>query len=177
MGRTPSLYVHDRLLAQLRALRSGPCEVGGWLLGYWTGRRDTLVVTHATPPSRGTPSGIRISGRRHRGYFDQAWDASAGAVTFVGDWHTHPGGPSTPSERDRAALEKLAAKPDYGTPEPVVAIAETPRWPWRNSEREIAFFVRRDREEVIELEPIVSSELPPPAAAVPLWRWPRKRAA
>lgn len=172
----PELFVHTQVVDRLRRLRAGPREVGGWLLGYWMANERQIVVTHATPPGpKGSIGGVRISGRGHRARFDEAWTASAGDVTFLGDWHTHPGGPVVPSDRDKRALTKLARGPDYGTPRPLMAIAGTPRWPWRRGSAHLECYLRRESGVANRLEPIVVNELPPSAAAVPTWRWPRTR--
>ncbi len=160
------------MLERLRGVRARPWEVGGWLLGYWTEDRGSLVVTHATPPiSRGTPFGVQISGKGHRVLFDAAWDASAGAVTFLGDWHTHPRGAPSPSKRDRRAVQKLATEPDYGTPNPLLAISATGRWPWSMTLPIVRFFVGRPDQDPTRIEPIPFADLPAAAAAVPHGRW------
>jgi hypothetical protein len=131
--------------------------VGGWLLGYRVG--SSLVVTHATPPTRGTPFGVTISGAGHRPAFDALWDATAGRVTFLGDWHSHPAGPDSPSARDRAAVIQIAEDPDFKTLEPLIAIVATGRLPRRAHHRP-RFFVGNRGGELRELAPR-------PFAAVP----------
>jgi integrative and conjugative element protein (TIGR02256 family) len=168
----PRLWLHTAVKRHFLELPSGPCEVGGWLLGYWTANRGDVFVTHATPPGpRGFPWGVRISGIGHRERFDTAWTASEGQVTFLGDWHTHPGGIAAPSTRDSDAMTKLASKPDYGTPEPLIAIIETPRWPWSKDERRVRFFLRHLDTKIGELAPSVTTCLPESAARVPDWSW------
>lgn len=176
MAEHPALYVHADVPRHLLALPVLPWEVGGWLLGYWTADESNVVITHATPPGPcGTPFGVRISARGHRERFDQAWAASDGHVTFVGDWHTHPGGPVAPSDKDRAALSKLATQHDYGTPQPLAIIVQTPRWPWQITRRALGCF-KRDREGAVEsLAVTPTDELVGPAASVPSWRWPARR--
>lgn len=179
MPTTPeprSLWLHAAVAERLLALPPSPREVAGWLLGYWTGDDSHLFVTHATPPGpAGTPSGVHVSGDGHRGRFDQAWDASHGHVTFVGDWHTHPGGPASPSPRDREAMQKLATHPAYGTPEPLIAIVQTPRWPWSRTERDIRCFLRHQGGTVVPQAHAVASTLPEVACEVPVWPWPSRR--
>ena len=114
-----------------------------------------------------------ISGRGHRNLFDQAWDASDGLVTFLGDWHTHPGSPPYPSARDEAALVKLATGVKFGTPEPLIAIVSTPRYPWRQGSVTIGFYLGGGEEAARGVEAHVTSQLPPAAPGVPAWRWPR----
>jgi hypothetical protein len=60
-------------------------------LGYWAGDRSAIVATHATPAARrGSPFGVWISGDGHRERFHEAWEASGGHVTFLGDWQHAP---------------------------------------------------------------------------------------
>jgi integrative and conjugative element protein (TIGR02256 family) len=167
----PALFVHSEALARLEGVPARPWEVGGWLLGWWADSRSSLLVTHATPPaSRGTPFGVTISGKGHRPYFDSAWEASGGTVTFLGDWHTHPGGPALPSSRDRLAAQSLAEDVDFQTPEPLIAIVGTARWPWARTAAEIAFYIRRD-DELTPIAPRFVDELPQIAARVATWEW------
>jgi len=170
----PALWVHAEVLAHLSELPIRPWEVGGWLLGYWSSNRQSVYVTHATPPaSRGTPFGVRISGDGHGERFDEAWKASAGHVTFVGDWHTHPGSPAIPSQRDHRALQQLSTDPDYGTPRPLAAIVRTPRWPILSSGPvEIRWHALLDMDALpIELSPRITHNFPESAASIPSWRW------
>jgi integrative and conjugative element protein (TIGR02256 family) len=171
----PRLLVAQALLGSLHELPRRPWEVGGWLLGYWTEDRASIVVTHGTPPAvRGTAFGITISGKGHRRRFHQAWASSNGHVTFLGDWHTHPGGPLTPSQTDHSAMRQLAEDGNYGTPEPLIAIAGVPRFvPARDVE--VAFYLRRADGQVLTLEPTRFTELPDAAQTVPDWPWPCRR--
>lgn len=171
----PRLWLHEAVDLHLRRLPAGPCEVGGWLLGYWTANERDVVVTHATPPGpRGRPWGVTISGRGHRERFDAAWAASAGTVTFIGDWHTHPGGEAIPSDRDRRAMAKLADNAAYGTPRPLIAIVQTPGWPWSRERDETRFYLRGEEATISELVPSVTARLPSIAVRVPSWTWPTR---
>lgn len=148
------------VLRCLFRLPAGRDEVGGWLLGYWTADERTLVVTHATPAvSRGTPSGVTVSGEGHGPYFEAAWDISGGDITFLGDWHTHPGGVPLPSAQDRKALKQLAEGKAFGTPRPLMAIATVPRWAGLRRPRHVAFFLREPCGAVTILEATPFSEL------------------
>lgn len=175
MPDSPRLLVAQGLLEHLHELPGRPWEVGGWLLGYWSQDRGSVVVTHGTPPAaRGTALGITISGKGHRRPFDEAWASSDGHVTFLGDWHTHPGGPAIPSQTDDRAMRQLAEDDDYGTPAPLIAIASVPRLN-RTRDVNVAFYLRRASDQVIALEPTAFANLPTVAQTVPEWPWPRRR--
>jgi len=126
------------------------------------------------PAVRGTAFGITISGKGHRRRFDEAWSSSNGHVTFIGDWHTHPGGPATPSRTDHRAMRQLAEDRDYGTPEPLIAIASVPRLD-RTRSVEIAFYLRRTDGHVLKLKATPFEDLPAKARTVRVWPWPRRR--
>lgn len=153
------LWVRQHVLDRLSALRGRPWEVGGWLLGYRA--RNSIVVTHATAPaSRGTPFGVTISGQGHRPAFDRLWDATGGRVTFLGDWHTHPGGAAHPSTRDETAVADIANDDDFKTPEPLIGIVATPRLP-RRAANVIEFFEGNSAGSLIRLAASAFVELPP----------------
>lgn len=174
----PDLFVHVGVLRHLVGVPVRPYEVGGWLLGFWSESEDAVFITHATPPaSRGTPLGVRISGRGHRKKFDSAWDASGGAVTFLGDWHTHPGSPPVPSATDERALSRLSTDPSYGTPQPLIAILSTPRWVFSSGSTSVAFYMRAHLGKTVGLQANVVQDLPEQTRAVPSWRWPRRKRA
>jgi integrative and conjugative element protein (TIGR02256 family) len=174
MGEEASqLFLSRDLLRRLLRLPARPWEIGGWLLGYWAQSQKEVVVTHATPPAmRGTAFGVTISGKGHMQRFDEAWERSGGRVTFLGDWHTHPGGPTRPSRQDRRALDQLAEDEDYGTPTPLAGIVQVPRWRCSNLERSSAFYLRNRRGDVRELVPRVIATLPSEVDRVPAWDWP-----
>jgi integrative and conjugative element protein (TIGR02256 family) len=55
--------------------------------------------------------------RRDRAHQDRAvaiWEETSGTVGLVGDWHTHPFGPPSPSGTDRAAWRVLAGSVGHG---------------------------------------------------------------
>jgi integrative and conjugative element protein (TIGR02256 family) len=166
----PELFLHLDVLRHLYHLTPTRDEVGGWLLGYWAAEGAGVVVTHATPPGpRGAPSGVTISASGHAARFEEAWQHSAGHVTFLGDWHTHPGGVPLPSSTDRLALEQLAEISEFGTPVPLIAIACVPRRRWARSPRHVAFFLRAADGGVLHLDPTLIEKLPAEAQAIPNW--------
>lgn len=175
MTDLPTVFVAAGVAARLHALPRRPWEIGGWLLGYWTEQRSAVFVTHATPPAhRGTPWGVRISGNGHRERFDEAWQATGGLVTFLGDWHTHPRGSTDPSLCDARAARQLSEEACYGTPTPVIAITALPRYPLGRQTCETGWYVRV-ADGLKCVEPRIARSLPPRAEPVPTWEWPQVR--
>lgn len=170
------LFVHHRVLEHFTSVPARPYEVGGWLLGYRSEDEASVFITHATPPaSIGTPLGVRISGRGHRRRFDEAWDVSDGLVTYLGDWHTHPGCPPLPSKQDARALTQLGTKPNYGTSRPLMGIVSTPRWGRDGAPRALAFYMREPNASIVGMPIVITKTLPNEAERVPSWRWPCRR--
>jgi integrative and conjugative element protein (TIGR02256 family) len=166
----PDLFVHIDVLRHLYRLPPTRDEVGGWLLGYWDSRSTCVIVTHATPAGpHGAPDGVEISAAGHTARFEEAWQQSAGRITFLGDWHTHPGGVPIPSDTDRAAMKQLAKNIDFLTPIPLIAIVSVPRWRWTRSPRHVAFFLRASDGGVLHLDPTIFAELPAEARGISGW--------
>jgi integrative and conjugative element protein (TIGR02256 family) len=175
MADLPRLLVADDVNQSLLAIPFRPWEVGGWLLGYWSSDEQTIVVVAASPPAgRGSAFGVTISGRGHRRKFDEAWDVSSGRITFLGDWHTHPGGSPSPSTTDRDAMLQLATDPAYGTPVPLIAIVAAPRLACDGRSPEIGYLLHTKGGRVHRLEPELMKVVPL-LECLPQWRWPRRR--
>jgi integrative and conjugative element protein (TIGR02256 family) len=99
-------------------------ETGGMLLGYWSGP-GSVVITGTIGPGP--------EARRGRTWFlpDQRWqvaeladvyEASGRVTTYLGDWHTHPGGAPIPSRRDRRTLRAVRRSPAARAPQPLMLI-------------------------------------------------------
>lgn len=111
--------------AELRqeAGRHPGAETGGLLLGYWSS--DVVTVTEVVGPGR---DAIRT---RTTFIPDDGWQteelarryaASGRCHTYLGDWHTHPGGGPKPSWRDRRTLSDIAQHAESRAPRPLFAI-------------------------------------------------------
>lgn len=98
-------------------------ETGGMLLGYW--QDNDVVVTSASAPGP--------AAQRGRAWFrpDQEWQtehlarvyaASGRTITYLGDWHIHPGGSAKPSRTDRKTMRAIRREPAARQPRPIMAI-------------------------------------------------------
>lgn len=102
-----------------------PLESGGVLLG-WRDQADVeLVVVGVLGPGPGATH------RRTRFSPDTDWQrkevaaayaASGRTVSYLGDWHSHPGGGDTPSRRDERTARRIARSRAARVPRPMMLI-------------------------------------------------------
>lgn len=98
-------------LAQARDQRAAklPNETGGIILGCWdVSRRVVYAVALLPSPADSTerPAYFTRGREELKARVDQASERTAGMVTYVGEWHSHPDACSCwPSEDDRNVLD------------------------------------------------------------------------
>ena len=103
-----------RIISALR--RGGAREVGGQLFGEQLAPSDFRATRVTVQPQRGTVTRFVVD----------AWQAAREAVSFfratghayrrfnsIGDWHSHPLFPVTPSGEDLATMRSLVAAADF----------------------------------------------------------------
>ncbi|MRX27292.1 ThiF family adenylyltransferase [Kangiella sp. HZ709] len=111
-----SVFYDDGIEETIKELRQQqlPDETGGILLGYFDLNINTIVIVDvlpAPPDSKGSKSSFE---RGVSGLEEQVQEASkrtAGIVTYIGEWHSHPDDCSTAlSNDDIVQLSYLAEK-------------------------------------------------------------------
>jgi integrative and conjugative element protein (TIGR02256 family) len=111
---------------QREAERKFPKESGGVLLGYLAAeeKRHVQILAQIGP-------GPKARYRRDRFEPDGAWQAeqiaaayedSGRITTYLGDWHSHPRGGSSPSKLDRTTVKAIANTPEARAPNPLMLI-------------------------------------------------------
>lgn len=99
-------------------------ETGGVLFGYRTGDND-IVVTEATGPGPRAKHGW-LTFEPDTGYcqklLERIYQDSKGAISYIGDWHTHPHCTVRPSSIDVASMVALARDADVRQSKPVLWI-------------------------------------------------------
>jgi integrative and conjugative element protein (TIGR02256 family) len=126
------LAVLEEMEAEAR--RRFPKESGGVLLGYRypSGREPTRVVRQIGP-------GPKAMHRRHRFEPDGKWqdeeiarayEASGRTLTYLGDWHSHPGGGGRPSGLDRSTARTIAEFKAARASQPLFMILHGGRSEW-----------------------------------------------
>ena len=117
----------DRLLFEAR--KHEPLETGGVLLGCRLQER-TLLVYDATGPGprahHANDSFIYDADYCQR-LLHAVFTASHGLITYLGDWHSHPGGALRPSRKDERALRSIALDKDARCPRPLLLLTDGSR--------------------------------------------------
>lgn len=103
-----------------------PDESGGVLMGYADrADHDLIMVTAQIGP------GPKASHRRRRFEPDADWQcdevarcyAQSGRIaTYLGDWHSHPGGSARPSRLDRKTARNISRSHEARVPRPLMVI-------------------------------------------------------
>lgn len=126
---TRSIWLPRRLFEEMEreAVRHSPDETGGMLLGYVRsgGRQRDFVIAGSVPagpkaehkPHRFVPDGDWQQAHLERAYHD-----SGRVISYLGDWHSHPGGGLQPSPIDRRTSARVAASDGARAPVPVCLI-------------------------------------------------------
>lgn len=114
------------------AARAEPDETGGVLMGYWSIDRGEVVVTDMIgpgPAAEHNRATFRPDGKFQQIEIERIYTDSGRISTYLGDWHTHPGGGSLLSDRDRATLRSVALDTDARASRPLMAILDRrPDW-------------------------------------------------
>lgn len=122
-----TLWLTDRAAADIHkhADTKVPFETGGVLVGWHLGGPAEIVVARAIGPG---PNAVH---ERTRFIPDGAWtdeqvgrvyEASGRLVTYVGDWHSHPGGSPSLSGTDVETLRRISRLPEARCPHPVMVV-------------------------------------------------------
>lgn len=122
-----SVRLEDAFLAEATRLAREhfPNEVGTPLVGQYTDDGKEALVTAVGPvsrDSRGTRFGFTRGVLGLRRFFNRIFRRSRGRVHYVGEWHSHPGGGSTPSGTDDANMIAIAQDVRARCPECVLVI-------------------------------------------------------
>ena len=120
-----------RLLGSLEGAMRGareemlPRETGSVLLGIVDHGRRRIEVAAVLPPSpdseRATVSFVRgVQGLEAQ--MNEVGERTAFQLSYVGEWHSHPGGSAAPSETDRTTFARLGREADHEDRPAVMAI-------------------------------------------------------
>jgi len=116
---------------KLKTLRSQmlPNETGGILLGYIDQKIKCIIIVDALPAPIDSISDKEgfIRGIQHvKAAVSSAQEKTAGIVSYIGEWHSHPTGTSTnPSDLDNKLIDALSKQLyEDGAPGVILIIGE-----------------------------------------------------
>jgi integrative and conjugative element protein (TIGR02256 family) len=103
--------------------RSPKRETGGILVGFYSANHDNAIVTVVTGPPVDSKFGKNWFYRgvmNLQRLLERLWFRKR--QYYLGEWHYHPSGESTPSQIDVKQMTEIAQSPKYHCPEPVLLI-------------------------------------------------------
>jgi integrative and conjugative element protein (TIGR02256 family) len=132
MTRSPSakVVISERVLADLfgEAEAQMPRETGGVLIGHW--ESPTVVYVRDAigpgPRARHTRTSFRPDYDFQEAEIARIYEESGRVTTYLGDWHSHPGGIAALSERDEATLRRICGEPQARAEKALMAILTDP---------------------------------------------------
>lgn len=118
------LSISDEHIAVMvkNILASGTNETGGVLIGYYTADNLRAVICEVTDPPEDSRSGRYWFKRGIKGLkalFNKAWKDKQ---YYLGEWHFHPLGTTTPSSQDLIQMHEIANSHSYNCPEAIMII-------------------------------------------------------
>lgn len=154
------LWVHeeavDLMVSEARCCE--PFESGGLLLGHRSTKNADIVVMEVTMPGQEAVR-TRLSYSPDQVYDEELvvsrYRASNGRITYLGDWHSHPGAAPYLSKRDRSSLRRIALWPKAYAPNPIMLVvglnglSQCAGWQWVRTGR---FFWSRDEIKLLEMK-------------------------
>lgn len=132
-------------MMRVEADHKAPNETGGILFGYWIDRFGEVVVSAVIgpgPDAEHEPSHFRPDSEYQEDELARLYEEYGRLHTYLGDWHTHPGGGAYLSRKDRRTLGRIARYEPARSPFPIMAVMAREegdwtvtawRWPGRRS--------------------------------------------
>jgi integrative and conjugative element protein (TIGR02256 family) len=100
-------------------------ETGGVLLGQVDNGCRVVWVSEARGLPLGShvsPGRLRLNVRELRNEHAERRRSSRGLISFIGGWHTHPGGPALPSQQDRDTMNDLVSGEQETLPQALLIV-------------------------------------------------------
>jgi proteasome lid subunit RPN8/RPN11 len=107
------------------ARKHQPNEVGTALVGRYSEDGFTAFVEKLaplTPDSKGARAAFRRGVVGLKEFFSQLWKSTHPELHYVGEWHSHPNGPASPSSRDDHSQTAIANDSKIDCPEVILLI-------------------------------------------------------
>lgn len=108
-------------------------ETGGSLMGYYSNRRRDIVVTNLIdcgPKSKHRKTSFIPDYSFQEGKIGRVYEQLRRIHTYLGDWHTHPGGAAKLSGKDIQTLDNIAVHAAARAPFPVMVLLSGNQGKW-----------------------------------------------
>jgi integrative and conjugative element protein (TIGR02256 family) len=132
-----------------------PNETGGVLNGYWVSP-DEVVITDiigAGPDAERTKCGFVPDDAYQTQEIERLYRGSGRIVTYLGEWHTHPGGILKLSATDSSTLRKISRTISARTPTPLMIIlAGKVKWTLRLWKYHDSRYFWKQKSEIVEVK-------------------------
>lgn len=99
-----------------------PNETGGIIIGKYTKPLDCAVVEKVTGPPKDSKYGRTWFKRGVEGLQDILNNFWKRNQFYIGEWHFHPNGEPSPSDKDKLQLKTISKLEDYNCLAPVLII-------------------------------------------------------
>lgn len=125
--RRLTVWIDRHVLQRMAAEATGaaPLETGGVLMGYTSQSGDEIIVSNFIGPGPKARH-MRSSFAPDLDFQDheiaRRYRDSGRVTTYLGDWHSHPGGGARLSWIDRRTLRRIRDHEDARIPEPLMAV-------------------------------------------------------
>ena len=135
-GAITVVWLSDEAAKKLMAEAStkSPLETGGVLLGYQVADgRETVITAVAGPGPKAQHSSTAYlpDHEYQEREIGRVYAASGRCTTYVGDWHSHPGGSLYLSRTDVGTLRAIARHEPARVPHPVMIVAASGTHKWQ----------------------------------------------
>jgi len=111
------------LAAAIRQANLSPGrETGGVLLGRFTGDKSVPIIYKCLPSTSDCQHSRASFSRGTRGLATLLRREFVRGYQYIGEWHTHPDGPSQPSCRDHLTMARIARSACYQIADPLLMI-------------------------------------------------------
>jgi len=108
--------IREHIGASVNGRTLGAGHTAGLLLGQFDRACRVAWISQATglpPASTADPLNINLNQDQVRDFLGETFSRSGGMLTLIGFWHTHVGGPLTPSGTDETTMKNLVTSPDW----------------------------------------------------------------
>jgi len=119
------LIITGECLEQIKQLTllHYPKEFGGVLVGNYSEDGSCAIVSRTIVPTKFKNSPTLFA--PDPACINRQLQELPEQLQYLGDWHSHPDGPSQPSSTDKATIARLAAHPQVRASTPLLLIAQT----------------------------------------------------